>query len=188
MRVRGHRSRGGGFGAGRRLLVVGCWLSALSIFKLAGEGKHADKILLKTLNDADELRHHCVICGHNCHYMERLLSILFSITLLMTTMPPKSGGGCDAAVGFCVPVENCAPDSESPCSLDHPGDCGEKSACPIPICCVCGPCCCLCLMPEHPVLPTAILPDEVSVKIFAHSVFSPQQVWFSVWKPPAFSV
>jgi hypothetical protein len=32
-----------------------------------GEGKAADKILLKTLADADELRHPCVICARNFH-------------------------------------------------------------------------------------------------------------------------
>jgi hypothetical protein len=120
--------------------------------------------------------------------MERLLSILFSVTLLMANMPPKGGEGCDVGAGFCVMVENCAPSPDSSCSLGHQGECGEKSACPIPICCVCGPCCCLCLVPERPVLPVAIFPDEECIKVFAQKNFSPQQVWLAVWKPPAFSV
>lgn len=179
-RVRGHRSRGEGFDAG-------CWLSALSIFRLAGKGTATDKILLKAVSNADEPKRVYVFCPRNFVYMERLLSILFSVVLLIATAPPKTGSGCNVAVGFCVLVENCAaPSSESSCSLDHKGDCSEKSACPIPICCVCGPCCCLCIVPERPVLPTTILLDEQSVKIFTHPVFLPQQVWLSVWKPPAF--
>jgi len=121
--------------------------------------------------------------------MERLLAILFSITLLMATAPPKAAmSDCSYSGGICVKNEDCSPASDSACSLSHEESDDEKSACPMPICCVCGPCCCLCIVPERPVVPTAIFPDEKDIKIFAQQNFSPQQVWLSVWKPPAFSV
>ncbi|MCW5924849.1 MAG: hypothetical protein KIS77_21195 [Saprospiraceae bacterium] len=120
--------------------------------------------------------------------MERLLSILFSVTLLLATMPPKVGGDCFYWGGICVVQESCAADAAASCAADHSKDGDKAPVCPAPICCVAGPCCCLCLMPETPLLPSVVLPTERSARVFACAVFLPQQVWLSVWKPPAFSV
>jgi hypothetical protein len=157
---------------------------------MSGQGKQAEKILLKTPAGAAKPPRVCVFCACNLLHMERLLSLLFSITLLMATAPPKSAtNDCSYSGGICVQKESCdSSASDSACSLGHQEDKSENSACPMPICCVCGPCCCLCIVPERPVLPTAIFPDETGAKIFALQNFSPQQVWLSVWKPPAFSV
>lgn len=122
--------------------------------------------------------------------MERLLAILFSIMLLIATAPPKmAGGGCSYAGDICTPKENCTPtSSEASCALHRDGNGDQKPVCPMPICCVCGPCCCLCLVPERPVLPVAFWPDEIRTSPATQQAFLPQQVWLTVWKPPAFSV
>lgn len=122
--------------------------------------------------------------------MDRLLAVLFSVMLLIATAPPKApGGDCSFSGGICTAKQTGSPAaSGGACSLDHESDNGNKPACPTPICCVCGPCCCLCLVPERPVLPVAYWSDEVRTKPATHRDFLPQQVGLSVWKPPAFSV
>jgi hypothetical protein len=151
------------------------------------------------------------VAANHC-YMDRLLVLLFSATLLIATSPPRvSNGLCDYSGGVCTAKESCSAKSESSCSegqsaisptyvkttadkkasagKEDKNDCGKKSGCPLPICCVCGPCCCLCIVPERPVLHIAPpLPDEERVKPSEHQDFLPQQVCLAIWKPPAFSV
>jgi hypothetical protein len=123
--------------------------------------------------------------------MERLLAILFSVTLLIATAPPKVPvTECDYAGGICVQKASVRSDSEDTCWFDFGGcnDDSKKSACPMPICCVSGPCCCLCIVPERPELPEPVWLPEPRTQPATQRAFLPQQVWLSVWKPPAFSV
>ncbi|MFN0174172.1 MAG: hypothetical protein ACKVU0_05950 [Saprospiraceae bacterium] len=133
--------------------------------------------------------------------MERLLAILFSVTLFLATSPPRGlDKACDYSGGICTVKEICSAKSETSCYKEEPhnldlsntekeNDCGEKSGCPLPICCVYGPCCCLCVVPERPVLHIAPpLPEEKRVKPGEPQDFLPQQVCLSIWKPPSFSV
>ncbi|MBC7774500.1 MAG: hypothetical protein H7246_03605 [Phycisphaerae bacterium] len=142
--------------------------------------------------------------------MDRLLVLLFSVTLLIATSPPRvMNEACDYSGGICTGKGSCSAKSESFCfkeqlvnqilppapqgttgaGKEDKNGCGKKSGCPLPICCVCGPCCCLCIVPERPVLHIAPpLPDEQRVKPSEHQDFLPQQVYFTIWKPPSFSV
>ncbi|MFN0037007.1 MAG: hypothetical protein ACKVUS_18285 [Saprospiraceae bacterium] len=134
--------------------------------------------------------------------MDRLLALLFSVTMLLVSLPPRvSSDVCDYSGGICVKKESCsAKSASSSCSSEQPacrimlggeeeGACGKDADCSFPICCVCGPCCCLCLVPERPVLHVApAVPEEERLKPNGQQDFLPQQVCFSIWKPPAFSV
>gem|GEM_PF-3485084 len=133
--------------------------------------------------------------------MERLLATLFSVTLLLATSPPRElNGACDYSGGICTVKEICSAKSESSCSneqhsslvlsdTENENNCGKNSGCPLPICCVYGPCCCLCVVPERPVLHIAPpLPEKERVKPGEPQDFLPQQVCLAIWKPPAFSV
>lgn len=139
------------------------------------------------------------ICPRKSYCMERLLAFLFSVTLLLATSPPReSNEACDYSGGICTIKESCLAKSEPTCTKEQNacGDeagkengCGDKSGCPLPICCIYGPCCCLCVVPERPVLHIAPpLPEEKRVKPGEPQGFIPQQVCRSIWKPPAFSV
>jgi hypothetical protein len=123
--------------------------------------------------------------------MDRLLVLLFSVTLLLATSAPRvstEARDCSGGVGMekktcSVFALFCTPDQEGD------SDCSKDSDCKFPICCVCGPCCCLCIVPECPVLYIApALPEVQNLKPSGYQVFFPQQVCFSIWKPPAFSV
>ncbi|MDO8368544.1 MAG: hypothetical protein Q7T20_17220 [Saprospiraceae bacterium] len=133
--------------------------------------------------------------------MDRLLAFLFSVTLLLATSPPReSNEAYDCSGGICIVKESCLAKTEPTCTKEqascqgqagtkNENRCGDKSGCPLPICCVYGPCCCLCVVPERPVLHIAPpLPEEERVKPGEPQGFIPQQVYHSIWKPPAFSV
>jgi hypothetical protein len=144
-------------------------------------------VLKKTLKDGilDNLNFFCT--AKPC-WMERLLVFLFSITLLIATSPPPATGeGCDFYGGICMVVESIGGiTSCSSSSEEDPNDCSKNSDCSGPICCLYGPCSCLCLMPEYPVLVVSPdFPEERSVKPGEHQDFVPQQYCLSIWKPPA---
>lgn len=124
-------------------------------------------------------------------YMDRLLVFLFSITLVLATYPPRvSPDACDYKGGICVVKEICVK-ANSICSTseEENSDCSKDSGCRFPICCVYGPCCCLCIIPECPVLHISpSLPEEERLKPNSDQDFFPQMVCVSIWKPPAFSV
>ncbi|MFN0215616.1 MAG: hypothetical protein ACKVT2_15270 [Saprospiraceae bacterium] len=132
--------------------------------------------------------------------MERLLVLLFSVTLTLATSPPMGlSDSCDYVSGICTskPVRSDIPNAcfgvfEMKCDLEEEedkDDCTKNSGCPLPICCVNGPCCCLCIVPERPVLFRATTsPEEERVKPIEPKGFLPQQFYPSIWKPPAFSV
>ena len=146
--------------------------------------------MLKTPSGKDKLLQVLFICPCNFPFMERLLSILFSVMLLIATAPPKvSVSVCSYAGGICVQKESCTPTSGGSCALNHgDSDDGKRPVCPMPVCCFSGPCCCLCLVPERPVLPEPYWLQETHTQPATYRAFLPQQVWLSVWKPPAFSV
>lgn len=163
---------------------------ALLLFRLAAKIKRRDKVLLITAADAGELCPVVFFCPCNFPCMERLLAILFSVMLLIATAPPKvSVSMCSYAGGMCVQKESATSASGGSCALDHEDSAsGKRPACPMPLCCVSGPCCCLCLLPERPVLPEPYWLQETHTQPATYRAFLPQQVWLSVWKPPAFSV
>lgn len=120
--------------------------------------------------------------------MERLLAIFFSVTLLIATASPgEPVGECSGADEVCL--QKPGAESEGSCLFDF-GGCNDsdKSACPIPVCCISSSCCCLCIVPERPELPEPVWLPETRTQPATQRGFTPQQVWLSVWKPPAFSV
>ncbi|MCC6279771.1 MAG: hypothetical protein IT262_04170 [Saprospiraceae bacterium] len=115
--------------------------------------------------------------------MERLLAVLFSVMLLIATSPPPAEvEGCDYSGGICVAtnVSNCL---FSSCESE---DKEQDSGCTMPVCCVSGPYCCLCLVPEQPEIccrPVSV--QEKRVKPGEHQDFYPLEVDLAIWKPPA---
>lgn len=131
-------------------------------------------------------------CGCKSFLMDRLLVLLFSVTLLLATSPPRvANEACDFSGGICTVKEGCLAKSSFACTApqEEKKDCSKDSDCSFPICCVYGPCCCLCIVPVCPVLPvSAPMPEETCVKPCEHQDFYPQQVSRAIWKPPSFSV
>lgn len=122
--------------------------------------------------------------------MERLLVLLFSVTLLIATAAPRGASEeCNFSGGICTTVETAVKKSTS-CLFSG---CSEKneteeqdSGCSMPACCVSGPCCCLCLVPEQPqICGRPVLIQEKRVKPGYYQGFYPQEVDLSIWKPPA---
>lgn len=125
--------------------------------------------------------------------MDRLLVYLFSCSLFLATSPPEMpNAACDYSGGICTMKQSCGEQQSRSCPFDKNGKkgCGgKKSGCPLPACCLNGPCCCLCIVPERPVLHMApVLAEEKRVKPHYNPNFHPQEVSLSIWKPPAFSV
>lgn len=120
--------------------------------------------------------------------MDRLLVLLFSVTLLLATSPPRALlEGCDYSGGVCTTQKEV--NKESSCWLfpanEEEGS-SEGSGCSFPICCVYGPCCCLCIVPVCPVIHVAPpLPEEENARPTGGQDFAPQQVYRAIWKPPA---
>lgn len=122
--------------------------------------------------------------------MDRLLVLLFSVTIFLATSAPRGGmENCDFSGGICVMTKtvkdkmNCL----ASFSCEKGGDSEEKdSGCTMPACCVSGPCCCLCLVPEQPqICGRPVLIQEKRVKPGYYQGFYPQEVDLSIWKPPA---
>jgi hypothetical protein len=115
--------------------------------------------------------------------MERLLAILFSVSLLQSTAPPRAvSEHCDFMAGVCVFLSGTVDCGES----DEQSGCEKSRDCALPVCCSNGPCCCLCLVPERPFIHAAPSPAEIWLaKPNGLQHFYPQQVSRSIWKPPA---
>ena len=147
----------------------------------AAKVRRADKVLLNRGRGSPISPVKFFICICNPAFMDRLLSILFSVVLLTATSPPRTAAGvCDVA-GNCsrMPVH-------LPCRSNEKSNDKQKPACPVPVCCVCGPCCCVCLVPEQPVLHRGAMPEESeNLQPGSFLTFHPQPVWLSIWKPPA---
>ncbi|MDX1910271.1 MAG: hypothetical protein SFV22_02235 [Saprospiraceae bacterium] len=117
--------------------------------------------------------------------MERLLAILFSISLLQSTAPPRAvNENCDFMAGICVLISS---SGVTDCSgQGEENDCEKNKDCALPVCCSNGPCCCLCLVPERPVIHAAPVSAETNSGLPSNiQHFCPQQVLRSIWKPPA---
>jgi hypothetical protein len=125
--------------------------------------------------------------------MDRLLALLFSVTLIIATSPPRVGvEGCDYSGGICV-VSKVVKDNFQ-CILSFSCEKGtddgtEDSGCSMPACCVSSSCCCLCLVPEQPqICGRPVLIQEKRIKPGYYQGFYPQEVDLSIWKPPSFVV
>ena len=133
------------------------------------------------------------LCTRKYLYVNRLLVFLFSVTMLLATSPPRVASvSCDFSGGICTAKDDCSLFGSAPCTPKQTGkdghkkDCGDESNCPLPICCICGPCCCLCIVPERPTLhiePTTSIEERLTPLYY--QTFVPQQVLLSIWKPPA---
>jgi hypothetical protein len=121
--------------------------------------------------------------------MERLLVLLFSVTLLMATAPPRStSDACDYSGGICTVSAVVTAQVSclfSGCSEENETE-EQDSGCSMPACCVSGPCSCLCLVPEQPeICGKPVYVPEKRVKPGEHQDFYPQEVDLAIWKPPA---
>ncbi len=122
--------------------------------------------------------------------MDRLLVLLFSVTLLIATAAPRGASEeCNFSGGICTTVEKAVKKSTSclfsGCSEENETE-EQDSGCSMPACCVSGPCCCLCLVPEQPqICGRPVLIQEKRVKPGYYQGFYPQEVDLSIWKPPA---
>jgi hypothetical protein len=159
------------------------------ITALTGKGK----VVLKGWGNADESKGVFFLCSCKSALMDRLLVLLFSVTMLLATAAPKVPNlACAYSKSKCIATAICTALSGSLCSgapCKEKDGCGKGSGCPLPVCCVSGPGCCLCIVPERPLLHIgSSFPEEELILPNGFQDATPQQVYFSIWKPPAFSV
>ncbi|MFN4255176.1 MAG: hypothetical protein ACK4Q5_09245 [Saprospiraceae bacterium] len=128
-------------------------------------------------------------------------TLLFSAMLAFMACISSSGllscgsepSGCVVVCGEGVAESSCPP---SGCSDDgdpfsESNGCGGKNQSGVPAsggCCVCGPCCCVFVVPDFRFELQPRPAEARSEDVFGNPDFCPQAVDFAIWHPPAATV